>query len=83
VFGTHNSPRIVSQRGTFTVAGCKDLRSLEEYAASVDADVLWKISLEGETPQMKEDLTALGVTESMIFPDLPGLAREIDASERW
>lgn len=83
MFGTHNSPRIVAQRGTFTVAGCKDLRPLEEYAASVDPGILWRISLDGDTSQMKEDLSALGITESMIFPDLPGLAREIDASERW
>lgn len=78
LYGTHNSSRIVAQRGGFTVAG-KSLEPLESFAES--ESVLWKVALTFTRDQMKRDLSALGFSESMIFPDLAGLSRELTASE--
>ncbi|WP_120340027.1 FRG domain-containing protein [Cryobacterium soli] len=79
IFGTHNSARIVAQRGAFTVGG----RSLEPMDSFVPADgeTLWKIRLEYSRQEMIDDLQTLGFAESMIFPDLVGLSKEITASE--
>lgn len=84
VYGTHNSQRIVAQRGTFTVAG-RDLAPLESFAGEISSDspVLWKILLNLDPAQARSELAILGFTETMIFPDLAGLARELDASEGW
>jgi len=83
VYGTHNTARIVAQRGTFTVAG-KEIAALETFADVVgDEPVLWRISIDSPREGIRRDLGKLGFTETMIFPDLPGLARELDASERW
>jgi hypothetical protein len=79
MYGIHNSPRIVAQRGTFTIAG-PDLRSFDEYAEKSET-VLWKLILDYGRETIQKDLTALGVTQSMIFPDLVGLSREITAAE--
>jgi FRG domain len=83
VYGTHNTARIVAQRGTFTVAG-KEIAALETFADIVGPEpVLWRISIDSPREGIRHDLGKLGFTETMIFPDLPGLARELDASERW
>lgn len=79
IYGTYNSPRIVAQRGTFMVGG----QSLESFDAFVPADesLLWRIALRYPRQQMLTDLEILGFTESMVFPDLVGLGKEITASE--
>ena len=83
IYGTHNSDRIVAQRGTFTVAGNK-LASLESFAAEVSgSDSLWRIQLDFDREVAAAGVDALGFTETMIFPDLTALARELDASEGW
>jgi len=79
IYGTHNSPRIVAQRGAFTVAG-KSLDGLETFASD-EQHTLWKIELRYERAEMASDLAALGFAESMVFPDLVGLSKEITTSE--
>jgi hypothetical protein len=83
MYGTHNSPRIVAQRGVFTIAG-KDKRSLEAFVDDFkDASpCVWRIDIPANvTESMTAQLRSVGVSESMIFPDLEGLAREIKALE--
>lgn len=79
IYGTHNSPRIVAQRGAFTVGG-KSLDAMDTFAPD-DPIVLWKIVLDFDRAQMISDLDSLGFTESMVFPDLVGLSKEIASSE--
>lgn len=79
MFGTHNSARIVAQRGAFTVGG-KSLQPMEDFAPQ-EAEALWKIRLNYPREQMQKDLEILGFSESMIFPDLVGLSKEIAVSE--
>jgi hypothetical protein len=81
LYGTHNSPRIVAQRGVFTIAG-KDTKPLEEFADTGDHSELTRILIPAPSRKsMLEELRRMGVTESMIYPDLQGLAQELQAIE--
>lgn len=79
MFGAHNSQRIVAQRGVFTVFG-KKLEPMEKLLID-DAfpdDALQKIIIKkGVIAKLRNDITNYGITDSVIFPDLDGLAREI------
>lgn len=79
LFGTHNSARISAQRGVFTIAG-KDVKPIEEAIAEVAGagrPVLAAIELTGDAEAWRAELGVLGFTPSMIYPDLPGLARDL------
>jgi hypothetical protein len=79
LYGAHNSPRIVAQRGAFTIAG-QGLRGMEQEfdsegfpKTSLIKVVLGKTVLEG----IRKSVFQYGMTESTVFPDLGGLAAEI------
>jgi hypothetical protein len=80
MYGSYNSPRIVAQRGTFMVFG-SDISPMESVKAGSEAitdDVLRKLKIPGsKVPTVLKSLTSIGYTDSVIFPDLDGLAREI------
>jgi len=80
IYGTHNSARIVAQRGGFTIAG-KSLQSMHEFVDEVGDGCLWKVELNMDREAIAANLSALGFAESMVFPDLVGLSREIAGSE--
>jgi hypothetical protein len=82
LFGTHNSDRIVAQRGTFMIWGA-EVKSLEDYARDVEKKLLWRIRLTGDRGSMFTDLQALGFSETMVFPELPYLAAELSRMEGW
>lgn len=78
IYGAHNSPRIVAQQGVFTVFG-REASAMEESFAtdgfpssSLTRVVIPRTAL----PAMRKALLNHGVTESVVFPDLEGLARE-------
>ena len=79
LYGAHNSQRIVAQRGVFVCFG-KDTRPME-VAYNLEGfptDCLMKIVLrKGRLPHLYEALRRQGITDSVVFPDLDGLAREI------
>lgn len=81
MFGIHNSPRIVAQRGVFTLFGGQDTKSMEDAFSSNEPfpdDALRKIHIPAkEGPIIFKSLLSLGYTDTMLFPDLDGLAREI------
>ena len=81
IFGTHNSSRIVAQRGTFMVWG-EDSKNLEDFAGDSTAK-LTCYELKGEIKSLQNDLNALGFGETMIFPDLGSLATELSRIEGW
>lgn len=81
MFGTHNSGRIVAQRGTFFVWG-EDRRPLEDFAAEMPA-TLWRLEIKGGRAGLARDLDALGFGETMVFPELTSLARELSRVEGW
>jgi hypothetical protein len=81
MFGTHNSGRIVAQRGTFMIWG-EDTRPLEDFAAEVAA-VAWRLEISGGRAELAEDLGFLGFGETMVFPELASLASELGRTEGW
>ena len=82
LYGAHNSPRIVAQRGVFTIFG-QNTAALETVfdTDSFPNDCLYKVLLsKGYLPRLKNAILDHGITESSIFPDLEGLAQEIRRS---
>jgi hypothetical protein len=79
LYGTHNSQRIVAQRGVFVCFG-KDTRPMEVLynREGFPRDCLMKVVVrKGRLPHMYEALRRHGITDSVAFPELDGLAREI------
>jgi len=88
IYGTHNSQRIVSQRGVFIMFGSSTSPMEEQYEnyvgldakgvpAGFPLDLLLKIRVPiGKIDELKEELRAAGITHSVIYPDLEGLAKE-------
>lgn len=81
IFGTHNSARIVAQRGTFVVWG-EDPRGMEAFSEEMKC-TLWCLRLKGAPVQLAKDLGSLGVGETMIYPELKSLANELAQIEGW
>ena len=81
IFGTHNSARIVAQRGTFFIWG-EDNRPLEEFAAEMSAKI-WKIKLQGDIEKLRQELNLIGFVETMVYPELSSLAVELSRVEGW
>jgi FRG domain len=78
LFGAHNSPRIVAQQGAFTIFGAsrrgmEDLVNTGEFPSSTLSCIVVQA---GRISTMRSALLNQGVTESVVFPDLEGLARE-------
>lgn len=79
LYGAHNSSRIVAQQGAFTIFG-RSASPMESIAVQekFPLDCLVKVSLKATVVAgMRKSLLNHGVTESVVFPDLEGLAREI------
>jgi hypothetical protein len=78
LYGAHNSPRIVAQRGVFTIFGRNTIAMEKVY----DNDAFPRRSLtrlvlpKNALPQMRRSILSHGITESVVFPDLEGLAKE-------
>lgn len=80
IYGTYNSARITAQRGAFTVTG-NSVDDMETFAEQHESTTLWKFVLDYNREEIRSDLAALGFAESMIFPDLVGVSREIATLE--
>jgi len=79
LYGAHNSPRIVAQRGVFVIFGecmspMEEIYKLENFPTNC----LLKITLNKTVlPKMRKTILNHGITESVVFPDLEGLSKEI------
>jgi hypothetical protein len=79
IYGFHNSPRIVAQRGVFTICG-KDTAHMEDIYAcgNYPADSLLKVRiLKADKQNILNSLFKVGFTHSVVYPDLAGLAKEM------
>jgi hypothetical protein len=79
LYGTHNSPRIVAQRGVFTIFG-KNTTPMEEVYVNNNfpQDGLLKLVIPAQhIAALLKAITSSGITDSVIYPDMDGLAREI------
>jgi len=78
ILGIHNSPRIVAQRGTFCLFG-KSLDPMEfvfENNSFLDDSLRKLVIPSGIIRSLLEKLVWMGITDSVVYPDLEGLARE-------
>lgn len=82
MYGSHNSNRIVAQRGTFMVWG-GDVSSMKSFGEDSPEDLLIRIVIEGDRSDLFEEVKFLGFDETMIFPELPSLASELKRTEGW
>jgi hypothetical protein len=75
--GIYNSKRIAAQKGTFTIFGSS--KCMEDYFnEKIDSPCLFNIVLQKQCLQtIKDELISCGITESVVYPDLDGLSREI------
>ena len=82
LYGEHNSPRIVAQQGVFTIFG-RVTKPMEttfvEQMFPIDSLIRIVIEAKGIF-EMRKSLLRHGITESVVFPDLEGLALEIKRS---
>lgn len=79
IYGTHNSARIVAQRGVFVLFG-KDNKPMETTCISdaYPAKALLKIVIPAaNVTSMFDRLLTIGFTDSVVFPDMQGLALEL------
>lgn len=83
IFGTHNSPRIVAQRGMFALFG-KSVAAMEkQYDDNKDfpVGVLEKITIGKDCiDKIASSLFRKGVSDSTVYPDLVGLSLELRRS---
>lgn len=78
IYGAHNSARIVAQQGVFTVFG-RDASEMEQAYSkgAFPINCLTRfVFAKSAIPTMRKALLNHGTTESVVFPDLEGLARE-------
>jgi hypothetical protein len=79
LYGAHNSQRIVAQRGVFVIFG-KNKSTMEKIfdLQNFPENCLTKVTLDKEVlPSIRRSILNHGITESVVFPDLEGLAKEI------
>lgn len=80
IFPKRHNPRIVAQRGTFTVHGCDEtpLDALNVVDTASGAPRLERIDIEAEArDRLWNDLWALGVTKTSIYPEPQSVAEDL------
>ncbi|MGS4991137.1 FRG domain-containing protein [Roseibium sp. RP-7] len=79
MFGSYNSPRIVAQRGVFSLFGKSTLPMNKFYEASdFKVGCLEKIVIPADKiDDIRNSLYRKGTTESVVFPEIEGLAKEL------
>jgi FRG domain len=78
LFGAHNSSRIVAQQGVFTIFGSNNspMETLAKTLNFPESALIRFIIPANKITALRRSLLNHGITESTIFPDLEGLARE-------
>jgi hypothetical protein len=82
IFGTHNSPRIVAQQGVFTIFG-QSTTPMEKLfrSGNFPQNSLIRITIKMSViEKLRAALLKNGVTETVVYPDLEGLALEMKRS---
>jgi hypothetical protein len=79
MYALYNNPRIAAQQGVFTVFGkVKDSMESHFEANDFPQGALTQIELpQSKLGELNKEVRLLGFRESMIYPDLDGLATEI------
>ena len=79
LYGIHNSQRIVAQKGVFVLFGTRTEPMERAYKDNdYPQDCLLKVEIKKDrVSEMLDSLTRIGTTDSVVYPDLSGLALEI------
>ncbi len=82
IYGSHNNPRIVAQRGVFTVFGhsaeaMDQLAVNSKFIGASDTPLIKLIIGKRYINRIRSTLADYGFTDSVVFPDLEGLAAEM------
>jgi FRG domain len=78
LYGAHNSARIVAQQGAFTIFGSKraPMESLASHNDFPQSALMCIVVHHTRIVSMRQSLLRQGITETVVFPDLGGLAQE-------
>lgn len=79
IYGTHNSSRIVAQRGMFALFG-KSTEPMEDMynKIPITGDALQKIIIDkNRVDEIAASLFRKGISDSTVYPDLQGLSLEL------
>jgi hypothetical protein len=78
LYGIHNSPRIVAQRGVFVVFGKETLPIEDQFKRNGFPDncLVKIVLLKSVIDDLRDSILSSGITESVVYPDLEGLAQE-------
>jgi len=84
MYGVHNSPRIVAQRGVFVVFGQSPIPLEDSQLLTDSPGILRQIVIpEAHRDSMASRLVSMGITDSTLFPDLDGLGRELKRQNEY
>ena len=75
VYGPQNNPRIVGQKGVFTVFPASKKFQYDDYIGDLGMKII--IRTKNQVENIKQELFDLGISESMIFPELDSISSEI------
>lgn len=77
IYGVHNSQRIVAQRGVFVLFGT-DMSAMDQQAEISTSEITRRIDIDPDAAlKLFRELFGMGFTDSVVFPDLDGLSREL------
>jgi hypothetical protein len=83
IFPKRYNPRIVAQRGVFTVHGCDNVpieKLMKDTSRGTPARIA-KIDIDGAArARLQDDLWALGITEAALFPEPQSVAKDLKRS---
>lgn len=87
VYPFYNSPRLLAQDGAFTMHSdprhsVESLKGKKFTEDNLDVETLysWRVPARSKT-RIVEQLSGLGITQRMLFPDLDGVARSLWETE--
>ncbi|GIK22775.1 MAG: hypothetical protein BroJett005_21890 [Ignavibacteriota bacterium] len=75
VYGPQNNPRIVGQKGVFTIFPTKEKFQYDDFIGDIGIKLV--IKTEAQVTTIANELFGLGISESMIFPELDSISSEI------
>ena len=79
IASSYTNDRIISQKGCFTLHGI-DIVDIRYFYRSAKSNRLVRIEIDHKSrASIKEELDQAGISDSVLFPDLEGLTREINS----
>ena len=76
IYGPQNNPRIVGQKGVFTVFPSKEKFIYDDHITE-DIGIKINIKTDAQVKKIALELYDIGISESMIFPELDSISLEI------